>query len=93
MRPYNVGCYGRLTAGNIVAVVFDCDFGFSDGDSSKKEDREDIYADRADAAIEWQRLCEETKCLTVEKNGVMLQTLKTSKRTQKCSCRHTSIGY
>ena len=49
----------RLTAGNIVAAVFDSDFGFSDGDSSGQEDGEDIYADRGDAAIEWQRLREE----------------------------------
>ena len=48
----------RLTVGNIVAVVFDSDFGFSDGDSNRKEDGEDIYADRGDAAIEWQRLRE-----------------------------------
>ena len=75
----------RLTVGNIVAAVFDSDFGFTDGDSSRKEDGKDIYADRGDTAIEWQRLREETRCLTVEKNasGVMLQTLKTSKRTQK----------
>ena len=57
----------RLTLGNIVAVVFDSDFGFSDGDSSRKEDGEDIYADRGDAAIEWQRLREETRRLAVEK--------------------------
>ena len=75
----------RLTVGNIVAAVFDGDFGFSDGDSNWKEDGEDIYADRGNAAIEWQRLREETRRLTVKKdaNGVMLQTLKTSKRTQK----------
>ena len=75
----------RLTVGNIVVAVFDSDFSFTDGDSSMKEDRKDIYADRGNTAIEWQRLCEETRCLTVEKNasGVMLQTLKTSKRTQK----------
>ena len=75
----------RLTVGNIVAVVFDSNFGFSDSDSNRKEDGEDIYADRGDAAIEWQRLREETRRLTVKKNasGVMLQTLKTSKRTQK----------
>ena len=38
-----------------------------------------------DAAIERWRLCEETRCLTVEKNasGVTLQMLKTSKRTKK----------
>ena len=54
-------------AGNIVAAVFDSDFGFSDGDSRRQEGGEDIYADRGDAAIEWQRLCEETRCLTVEK--------------------------
>ena len=68
--------------GNIVAVVFDNDFDFSDGDSNRKEDGEDIYADRGDAAIEWQRLCEETGRKKIA-SGVMLQTLKTSKRTQK----------
>ena len=75
----------KLTVGNIVAVVFDSNFGFSDGDSNRKEDGEDIYADRGDTAIEWQRLREETRRLTVKKNasGVILQTLKTSKRTQK----------
>ena len=76
----------KLTVGTVVAAVFDCDFGFSDGDSSRKEDGEDIYADRSDAAIEWQRLREETRRLTVGRknaSGVMLQTLKTSKRTQK----------
>ena len=64
----------RLTVGNIVAAVFDSIFGFSDGDSSRKEDGQDIYADRGDAAIEWQRLREEIRCLTVEKNasGMML---------------------
>ena len=36
----------RLTVGNIVAMVFDSDFSFSDGDPNRKEDREDIYADR-----------------------------------------------
>ena len=59
----------RLTAGNIVAAVFDSDFGFSDCDSSRQEDGEDIYADRGDAAIEWQRLREETRYLTVENNA------------------------
>ena len=75
----------RLSIGDIVAVVFGSDFGFSDSDSNRKEDGEDIYADRGDAAIEWQRLHEETRCFTVKKNSscVMLQTLKTSKRTQK----------
>ena len=75
----------RLMVGNIVAVVFDSDFGFSDGDSNRKKNGQDIYADRRDAAIEWQRLREETRRLTVKKNasGVMLQTLKTSKMTQK----------
>ena len=70
----------RLNVGNIVAEVFDGDFGFSDCDS-----REDIYADRGDAVIEWQRLRKETRRLTVQKyvNGVMLQIFKTSKRTQK----------
>ena len=34
----------RLTAGDVVAAVFDSDFGISDGDSSGQEDREDIYA-------------------------------------------------
>ena len=57
----------RLTVGNIVAVVFDSDFGFSDGDSNRKEDGEDIYADRGDTAIEWQRLRKETRRLTVKK--------------------------
>ena len=57
----------RLTVGNIVAVVFDSDFDFCGGDSSRKEDGEDIYADRGDAAIEWHRLREETRRLTVEK--------------------------
>ena len=55
----------RLTVGNIVAAVFDSNFSFSDGDSSRKEDGEDIYADRGDAALEWQRLHEETRSLTV----------------------------
>ena len=75
----------RLTAGNIVVAVFDSDFSFSNSDSSRQDDGEDNYADRGDAAIEWQRLREETRRLTLEKNasGVMLQTLKTSKRTQK----------
>ena len=70
---------------NIVAAVFDSNFGFSNGDSSRKDDRENIYADKGDAAIEWQRLREETRCLTVETNasGVMLYTLKTSKWIQK----------
>ena len=57
----------RLTVGNIVAVVFDSDFGFSDGDSNRKEDGEDIYTDRGDAAMEWQKLCEETRRLIVKK--------------------------
>ena len=81
----------RLTAGNIVAAIFDKDFGFCDADSSRQEDGEDIYTDRGDAAIEWQRLLrEESRCLTVEKNAssVMLQTLKTSKRTQKLLQTH-----
>ena len=76
----------KLTAGDIVAAVFDSDFGISDGDSSRHEGEEDIYADIGDAAIERQRLlCKETRCLTVENDasGVMLQTLKTSKKTQK----------
>ena len=75
----------RLTAGNIVAAVFDSDFSFSDGDSSGQLDGEDIYTDRGDTALEWQSLCEETRRLTVKKNAssVMLQTLKTSERTQK----------
>ena len=75
----------RLMAGDIAAAVFDSDFGISDGVSSKQGDGEDIYADRGDAAIERRRLCEETRRLTVEKNGsgVMLQILKTSNRTQE----------
>ena len=66
--------------------IFYSDFGFSDGDSSRNEGGEDIYADRGNAAIEWQRLREEIRRLTVGRknaSGVMLQTLKTSKRTQK----------
>ena len=75
----------RLTVVNIVAVVFDSNFGFSDCNSSRKEDGKYIYADRGDAAIEWQRLREETRRLTIKINasGVILQTFKTSKRTQK----------
>ena len=68
----------RLTAGDIAAVVFDSDFGISDGNSSRQEDGEDIY-DRDNAAIERQRLRKETRCLTVEKtnaSGVMLQMLQ-----------------
>ena len=42
----------KLTVGNIVAAVFDSNFGFSDSDSSRKKDGEDIYADRGDTAIE-----------------------------------------
>ena len=30
-------------AGDIVAAVFDSDFGISNGDSSRQEDGEDIY--------------------------------------------------
>ena len=42
----------RLTVGNVVAAVFDSNFGFSNGNSSRKEEGEDICADRVDAAIE-----------------------------------------
>ena len=40
----------RLSADNIVAAVFDSNFGFSNGDSSRQEDGEDIYADRCEKA-------------------------------------------
>ena len=65
-----------------VVAIFDNDFSISDSNSSKEED---IYTDMGDAAIDRRRLREETRRFTVEKNasGVMLQTLKTSKRTQK----------
>ena len=54
-------------AGNIVAAIFDSDFSFSDSDSSRQEDGEDIYASQGDTAIEWPRLREETRPLTVKK--------------------------
>ena len=41
-----------LKVGNIIAAVFDSAIGFSEGDSSKNEYGEDIFADRGDAAIE-----------------------------------------
>ena len=37
---------------NIESAVFDFDFGFSNGDSSRQEEAEDIYANGGDAAIE-----------------------------------------
>ena len=55
-------------SGNIVAAVVVSDLAFSDGDSSRQEEAEDIYANGGDAAIEWPRLREETRCLTVKKN-------------------------
>ena len=55
----------RLTAGDVVAAVFDSDFGIF-SDSSKQGDGEDIYAYMGDAAIERRRLREETRCLTIE---------------------------
>ena len=67
---------------NIVAAVIDSDFGFSDGDSSRQEDGEDNYAYRGNTAIERQRICQELDSLN-NPSGVMLQTLKTSKKTQK----------
>ena len=67
-------------------AVFDSNFGISDGDLSRQENGEDIYAYMGDAAIERRRLREETGHLKVDKkkaSGVMLQMLRTSKRTQK----------
>ena len=74
-------------AGDIVAVVFDSDFSISDSESSRQEDGEDIYADMGDTAIERQRTCEETRCLTVKKNasGGMLQCSRHQKGL-KISC-------
>ena len=62
-------------AGDVVAALFDSDFGISDGDSSRKEDEEDIYADMGNATIERWRLRKETRHLAVEKNAssAMLQ--------------------
>ena len=57
----------RLTAGDIVEVVFDSDFSILNGDSSRQEGGEDIYAYMGDTAIERQRLHEETRRLTIKK--------------------------
>ena len=60
----------RLTAGDVVVAIYDNDFGISDGDSSRQEDGEDIYAYMGDAAKERRRLREESRRLTssVENN-------------------------
>ena len=54
----------RLTTGDVVAAVFDSDYGIFYDDSSRQEDGEDIediYAYMGDAAIERRRLREETR--------------------------------
>ena len=48
-------------------AVFDSDFGISDGDLSRQENGDDIYAYMGDAAIERRRLREETGHLKVDK--------------------------
>ena len=57
-------------AGDVVAAVFDSDFGISNGDSSGQEDGEDIYAYMGNAAIERRHLHKESRRLTssVENN-------------------------
>ena len=71
----------RFTAGDIVAVVFDSDFGISNGSRMEK-----ISTLTGAMQKDRRRLHEETiDTLTIEKMLVvlMLQMLKTSKRTQK----------
>ena len=72
-------------AGDVVAALFDSDFCISDGDSSRKEDGEDIYADMGNATIERWRLPKKLDTWQSKKMLVVLccKTLKTSNRTEK----------
>ena len=54
----------KFSVQDVVATVCDSDFGFSDADSSRVEDGEDIYAYLGDSIIDRQSLHEESRRLT-----------------------------